>query len=210
MGLVVGWSMDEELPCSDGQPYRKTMRRQERPGSPDVRFLTFSCDQRRPFFEPLARDGAGRLACEAFVAALARARARHGFELFAWVVMPEHVHLLVRPAVGRVWATIASAIKNPVGKFVLPAIRHERGEAIARFWLPGGGFDRTERTIEEFSKAVKYIHLNPVKRGLVVSPQEWGWSSHGWWASGGKVRPQGVECDPPPGKIDWGSWRGYE
>ncbi len=78
---------------------------------------------------------------------------------------------------------------------------HEDGRATrqcarARFWQHGGGFDRAQRDMDEFVRTVKYIHRNPVERGLVTRPEDWRWSSLRWWMG----RREGeAECDPPPG-----------
>ena len=64
------------------------MRRREIRGN--ARFITFSCYRRLPLLhDPEVADD--------FTGSMVRARELHGFHLLAWVVMPEHVHLLVRP-----------------------------------------------------------------------------------------------------------------
>ena len=53
---------------------------------------------------------------------------------------------------------------------------------VFRFWQPGGGCDHNvwrERTVRDVAD---YIHANPVRRGLVEFPEEWTWSSAGFWA----------------------------
>jgi len=70
-------------------PIRKRMKRREVPGM--VRFVTASCQRRLPRFSSPA-------IADVFTSCLPAARARWRFELFAFVVMPEHVHLLVRPS----------------------------------------------------------------------------------------------------------------
>jgi putative transposase len=57
-------------------------------GSGDLRFITFSCYRRLPFLGT-------RRARDRFVRILDEVRSRHGFRLIGYVVMPEHVHLLV-------------------------------------------------------------------------------------------------------------------
>jgi len=136
-----------------------------------------------------------------FVHALAKSRVRHAFQLFAWVVMPEHVHLIIRPAIEQTWATIASSIKNPVARASLPRVT----DRPARFWQRGGGFDRHVRDLTEFSEIVRYIHRNPVERGLVAKPEDWAFSSVRWWMG---RRENEVECDSPPGR-GWDKWTGY-
>ncbi len=59
----------------------------------------------------------------------------------------------------------------------------------------------------EFTKEVWYIHTNPVRKGLVERAEDWKWSSVRWWMG---EREGEVECDPPPGKIDWKRWKGFK
>lgn len=55
-------------------------------------------------------------------------------------------------------------------------------EGLTRYWQKGGGHDRNVRDEEELWEKVRYIHRNPVKRGLVREPWEWKWSSARWYA----------------------------
>lgn len=165
----------------DARPVRKKKRRREVAGDP--RFLTLSCERRLPLLgNPAIRD--------VFAASLAEARRRFGFELFAWVVMPEHVHLLLRPRDGERAEQILTFIKKSVAQRVIARWRTidakvlreiERPDGRPRFWQKGGGFDRNVRDRAEFIKEVRYIHRNPVKRGLVEKPEDWKWSSARWW-----------------------------
>lgn len=183
------------------------MRRRERIGQ--SRFITFSCNKRLPL---LANDGI----CEVLLGAIARARDEHGFELFAWVIMPEHVHLLMRPADGIPLDQALKTVKLSVAKTVIARWRELNAPILdrvtdtagsARFWLSGGGFDRNVRDATEFSKEIRYIHRNPVERGLVERPEEWKWSSVRWWMG---EREGEFPCDPPPGEpLGWARWKGY-
>ena len=51
-----------------------------------------------------------------------------------------------------------------------------------RFWQQGGGYDREMFEVGTIKRAIEYIHMNPVRRGLVVSPLDWRWSSARWYA----------------------------
>ena len=87
------------------RPHRKRVRHYDEPGH--VHELTFSCYQRLPL---LTDDVICRLFCEA----LDRAIDRHGYDLLAFVVMPEHVHLLVHPRLtGSTVSELLFAIKRP-------------------------------------------------------------------------------------------------
>jgi len=187
--------------------HRKHLRRWE--GRNDIRFITFSCYKRLPLLKhPKVMD--------LFAATMVRARTAHNFELYAWVVMPEHVHVLLRPRDGSTWENIATGWKSIVARQVLsrwrkldaPVLRRlhdENGDV--HFWQPGGGFDRNVRNLTEFTKDVRYIHRNPVDRGLAAAAADWRWTSVRWWMG---VREGEVECDPPPGDPRrWEGWRGY-
>ncbi len=194
-------------------PIRKTMQRREIPGGRGgrggVRFVTFSCEKRLALLGSQAIRGV-------FEDALVRARHRFGFELFAWVVMPEHVHLLVRPSGGLPLDRILTWLKSSVMRRVLPRwkqldapvlTRLTRPDGTHRFWQKGGGFDRNVRDESEFMREVRYIHHNPVTRGLVKTPEGWRSSSVRWWMG---HREGELACDPPPGDPGaWAGWRGY-
>lgn len=186
------------------------MRRREIPGQ--TRFLTFSCYRRLKLFSNPRIAGV-------FADALAIGRRKFGFDLYAWVVMPEHVHLLLRPHDGVMAGRALRFIKKSVSERVIARWRALHAPILARvttsdgrprFWQPGGGFDRNVRDEGEFSRHVLYIHQNPVERGLVTRAEEWRWSSVRWWmGQRGNPREIEIECDPPPGK-GWEAWRGFK
>jgi putative transposase len=192
---------------------RKRLVRREIPGG--VRFITFSCHRRLPLLRH------PRIAC-VFVDCLAEIRARTGLGLYAYVVMPEHVHLLLTPGPGRELAPALAAIKQRVATTAIgrwrelhaPILARVRVSAGFRFWQKGGGFDRNVRDEAEFTKAVQYIHENPVKRGIAARADEYAWSSARWWhrrhvgdvpVAGPGVAP----CDQPPGRVHWRAWKGF-
>jgi putative transposase len=127
---------------------------------------------RRPLLET---ETARRL----FVEALGAARARHHFDIWAYVIMPEHVHLLIWPRqAGYNISTILAGVKRPV------AYRAREAGLLEgpHFWLPGGGFDSNLVKAGTVMAEVDYIHRNPVRRGLCQRPEEWRYSSAGFWA----------------------------
>jgi len=103
--------------------------------------------------------------------AMARMRQKGRFLLTAWVFLPDHWHCICAPVYP---TTISLAIKS-VKQSSISAINRGRG-AEGEFWQPRF-FDRALRTVQEYSEKVEYIHLNPVKAGLVRRPQDWRWSS---------------------------------
>ncbi|HMN41571.1 MAG TPA: transposase [Phycisphaerales bacterium] len=165
------------------QPHRKRLRRRETGYTP--RFLTFSCYHRLPLLGTPALRWV-------FVDALQHAHAKGRFQLIAWVVMPEHLHLMIRPLPGVKWAPIAAGLKTSVAKRILKHWKNRRPPApiLARlhdargdlhFWQPGGGFDRNVRSEAELEKEIRYIHHNPVTRELAARPEDWTWSSARFW-----------------------------
>ena len=146
-------------------------------------FLTFSCYQRRPLFaEPTTR--------RIFEVALERVRLRFSLCVYGYVVMPEHVHLLIsEPGEG----TIADAIKSLkqgvsrrlIGSSPLKpkaGLNGAPGEA-DHFWMKRY-YDFNVRNQRQFAEKLRYIHRNPVKRGLCERPEDWEWSSFLHYATG--------------------------
>ena len=107
--------------------------------------------------------------------------------LIAWVVMPEHVHLLIDPGeIARELGPWLQRLKAGFAHRTLERWREERPEAAARlarpdgssrFWQPGGGFDGQVEDPWKVRRVARYIHLNPVRRALAARPGDWRWSS---------------------------------
>ena len=155
--------------------------------------LTFSCYRG---FKSLNAERT----CSWLAQAIEQARVEFSFDIWAYVFMPEHVHLIVRPrATEYDIADIRKAIKAPVGRQAItyllteapdwvPRITRKRGKKTERlFWQSGGGFDRNVTEPETLLKMIDYIHLNPVRRRLCENPEDWKWSSAAWYVSGGDV-----------------------
>jgi putative transposase len=112
--------------------------------------------------------------------------------------MPEHVHLLIWPR-RRKYETsrIVADIKRPVGQKAVAFLEEvspeflerltvrNRNHTYRRFWQAGPGQDRNVYDPATAHKIIEYIHYNPVRRALVVRPEDWVWSSAADWA--GKV-----------------------
>ena len=165
------------------EPIRKTCKRYNIPGH--AHFLTFSCFHRRPF---LARDRTRRWMLDA----IALARERHRFDLWAWVIMPEHAHLLLLPREADYdVSAILSTLKQPVAKRAIEFVRREApqfarwmadrapdGREVLRFWQRGGGYDHNVWSPQRAWEKIDYCHANPVRRKLVTRPEDWPWSSY--------------------------------
>lgn len=166
-------------------PHRKTRRIFDHPGH--AHFLTYSCQQRLPLLDS---DRTRQWVIEA----MAVTRDRLGIRIGAYVIMPEHVHVLVRCPEGISVSVVLGSLKKPVSARAkawlaehdpgwVERLTVEKGNRrVFRFWQAGGGFDRNiwkQRTLED---VIEYIHANPVRRGLVERPTDWEWSSARYWA----------------------------
>jgi putative transposase len=134
--------------------------------SGDLHFVTFSCYGRKPFLGLAA-------ARDLFERSLEAMRVRYGFLVFGYVVMPEHVHLLVNEPNGVVLATALKALKLSVA-----VQRRERPFWQARY------YDFNVFTERKRVEKLRYIHRNPVIRGLVDQPAGWKWSSFRHYRTG--------------------------
>ncbi len=154
--------------------------------------LTFSCYQRYKF---LTRDRT----CEWLARAINNAREALDFSVWAYVFMPEHVHLIVHPRKRDYQiSALLRQIKQPVSRLAmrylerdaphwLPRVTRSRGKRSERlFWQSGGGYDRNIETMETLTSMIKYVHANPVRRGLVTETIDWPWSSARWYAQLGE------------------------
>jgi putative transposase len=128
----------------------------------DVHFITFSCYRRAPL---LGSEGAR----DTFVITLEKVRRWYGFYLTGFVVMPEHVHLLLsEPERGNL-AVVLQMLKQIVSQKL-----NER--ATTSFWQPRY-YDFNVWRESKLTEKLDYVHQNPVQRGLVARPEDWKWSS---------------------------------
>lgn len=166
---------------SDKNVHRKRCRRWNTPG--DAHCLTFSTYCCRPFLR-------SERTCRWLVEALDAARDRRGFHLWGWVIMPEHVHLVIWVPGPATVQSILRSIKFPMARRAIAWARRESPEGLAaltvchangpksyRFWQRGGGYDRNLRSPRDAHEKIRYIHGNPVRRGLVRRAGDWPWSS---------------------------------
>lgn len=91
--------------------------------------------------------------------------------LLSWVIMPNHVHVMLEQIAGHRLADIVHSWKS----FTAHAINKARGSN-GRVWSPEY-FDRYVRDECHYANAKYYIENNPVKAGLVGRPEDWPYSS---------------------------------
>jgi putative transposase len=145
--------------------------------------LTFSCYKRQSFFNDAA-------ACHMLLNEIERSRSVYAFKLWAYVLMPHHVHLLIWPTnnqydIGRIESGIKGIMAKRYGKYLVENDRDQHNTFILSissekgfiFWQKGGGFDRNMWNAKAIHRSIHYIENNPVRSGLVKAPEEWLWSS---------------------------------
>ena len=165
--------------------------------------LTFSCYHKYAFLTERT--------CAWLAEAIQAARTELQYSLWAYVFMPDHVHLIVWPQ-RREYddSAFLRRVKEPVSRRAmqflqctspewLTRLRVEQGQKVEHhFWQPGRGHDRNIESSTTLQQMIEYVHQNPVRSGLVDQPEEWNWSSAGWFA--GTPR-NNLQPDPIP--PDW-------
>jgi putative transposase len=151
-------------------------------GRGHLHFITFCCYQRRPLLAMLATVRSRNLA----VRILGEVRARFGFLLVGYVIMPEHLHLLISESDSVSPAKVVQVFKQRVSRRMrgkkrspgkqLPLRFPEEDTELRRFW------QRRYHDFNVYSRAklqekLHYMHANPVRAKLVQQPRDWPWSS---------------------------------
>ena len=131
-------------------------------------FITFSCYRRQPLLDS---DDARTL----FLRTLEAVRTRHRFLVHGYVLMPEHVHLLLSEPREHKLAVTLSVLKSVTSKYLKPPNQP--------LWQVRY-YDFNVLTTRKHIEKLRYIHRNPVARGLVANPEDWPWSSYRHWLTG--------------------------
>jgi putative transposase len=139
-------------------------------GRGHLHFITFSCFRRLPLLKTArARD--------IFVTELGKLRDEMGFHLIGYVVMPEHVHLLLSELPRGTPSTVLQKLKLRVAR------KLRRGETLGAFWQ-ARFYDFNVYSKGKKMEKLHYMHANPVIRGLVKHPGDWPWSSWSFYEKG--------------------------
>jgi putative transposase len=157
-------------------------------GQKHLHFITCSCYRRLPLL------GSARVR-NLLVKILGEVRGRYGFALVGYVVMPEHVHLLISEPKKGTPGTVMQVFKQRVSRKLRDKghrrasagqlrLRFEGQDGLRQFW---------QRRFHDFNvwsskkriEKLEYMHLNPVKRKLVGHPKDWAWSSYAAYAGRG-------------------------
>ena len=157
---------------------------QRRYGQGHLHFITFTCYRRLP----LLRTARAR---NAFVEILAQVRQGYGFALVGYVVMPEHVHLLIGEPARGTPSTVIQVLKQRVSRRLRGKKPHSaqlaldfrsEGGGLRRFWQRRF-FDFNVWSLKKRIEKLEYMHMNPLKRKLVDHPKDWPWSSFSFYTN---------------------------
>jgi putative transposase len=148
-----------------------------------ARFVTFGIHRQTPILD----DDSFRLLV---VRCLDRVRFEYDLRLVGYVIMPEHVHVVVIPPVDLPLGPVIGEIKRTSARLIHKRLVND--ERISQFMVERNGrrrfvlwqrrcFDHNCRTEEAMWQRVEYCHNNPVSRKLVAEPGYWAWSSYRWY-----------------------------
>ena len=159
-------------------------------GKHDLHFLTCTCYRRLP----LLGSACSR---SVFAKILGEVRDRYGFSLVGYVVMPNHIHLLLSEPARGTPSTVMQVLKQRVSRRLRARKRAGAKNQLslpfaARDVLPRQFWQRRFHDFNVWShkkkmEKLRYMHFNPVNRGLVSDPKEWPWSSYSHYAMGTEV-----------------------
>ena len=148
-------------------------------GTGYLHFITFSCYQRRPLLgAPQCRD--------LFLCILEETRIRYGIVVVGYVIMPEHVHLLLSEPDESNHSVVLQVLKQRYSRELLERLRERQNRPDRSLWntvLDQGRvwqrrfYDFVVWSRHKRAEKLRYMYENPVLRGLVASPEEWRWSS---------------------------------
>ncbi len=145
-------------------------------GGGGFHFITCSCYERRKLFGSAPpRD--------TFLEIFEEVREKFRFVVAGYVVMPEHFHLLVSEPARGTTSYMMQILKQRVSHRLLGGLN------LPTFWIPRY-HDFNVFSYRKYVEKLRYIHRNPVRRGLVTKPEDWLWSSYRFYylGEGGPVK----------------------
>ena len=154
-------------------------------GRGHLHFITFTCYRRLPLLRPVR-------ARNVFVKLLGEVRDRFGFSLVGYVVIPEHIHLLISEPIKGTPSTVIQVLKQRVSRRLRRKKRTPTGQfnltfatgddSLPRFWQ-WRFYDFNVWSLKTRVEKLQYMHRNPSKRKLVDHPKDWPWSSFSFYSN---------------------------
>ncbi len=137
-----------------------------------ARFVTFSCYRKRQYFK---EDFVFKM----FLEYLSMAKQKYQFRLYGYVIMPDHVHLILHPRLPIKLGLVIREIKSKMARHYFRVCQPRDNSATNKFWQLRC-YDHNCRSLETVIEKINYCHNNPVTRGLVKYPGDWKYSSYNW------------------------------
>lgn len=166
-------------------------------GLQHLHFITCSCYRRLPLLSSVR-------ARNTFTKILGEVRDRYEFKLAGYVVMPEHIHLLISEPPNATPSKVMQVLKQRVSRRLRHKPRKKASAAqlrlpfrhahdfLPQFWQPRF-YDFNVWSQKKFVEKLHYMHMNPLKRKLVTHPRDWPWSSFSFYA---KKEPGLIRINP--------------
>lgn len=150
-------------------------------GGGNLHFITTSCYRREALL------GTAR-ARDIFLQIFEQVRKSYAFDVIGFVVMPEHIHILMSEPRRKTLPIAIQVLKQRVARRLLPKRKKSQSDfwertPRRRFWQRRS-YDFNVYSQRKVTEKLRYMHRNPVKRGLVSSPELWRWSSYRSFAFG--------------------------
>ncbi|KAA3631397.1 MAG: hypothetical protein DWP97_13140 [Calditrichaeota bacterium] len=150
-----------------------------------ARFVTFSCHYNYNLFKT-------KIVKDIFIKQLIVSHKKHNFKFYGYVIMPNHVHLVLLPLDGLKLSNIIRELKSLSAREIISYWKTLNLQIFDRLKVIRGGqemfafwqrkyYDHNCRTKETTIEKINYCHNNPVVKGLVTKPEDWEWSSYRWY-----------------------------
>ena len=150
-----------------------------------ARFVTFSCYHN---YNLIKSDSVRMI----FVKHLDRLRKKDSYKIYGYVIMTNHVHIVIHPSQDILLSKIIGELKSMTAREIIDLWQtmgmkifdklkiYKNGKERFAFWQKRY-YDHNCRTKEKTIEKINYCHNNPVKKGLVEKPSQWRWSSYRWY-----------------------------
>jgi putative transposase len=149
------------------------------------RFITFSCYHH----QQLLNDDKIK---QIFIDHLNEIRNKYNVKIYGYVIMPDHIHLLLHPPDNLELGKVIGYLKGLTSRSALDYLRSGESKTLKKLQTMRNGrlqtafwqkrcYDHNCRTSQTTLEKIEYCHKNPVVRGLVKSQEDWRWSSYNWY-----------------------------
>ena len=146
-----------------------------------ARFVTFSCYHR---YQLLNDNHIKDIICKH----LKEVCEKYDIKILGYVLMPEHIHLVLYPQIDLKLGKVVGEIKSKSAREILELFQKNESHLLVKltfdnrrlFWQKRC-YDHNCRTLETVIEKINYCHKNPVARRLVSKPEDWRYSSYRWY-----------------------------